>query len=105
MRDLLVLVAIGLGTYAFRAAFLLGADVRQPAALERVLPYVGPAVLAAITVPMLLAPHDALNLRESLPAVVAAAATWLVWRRTAGLLVPLLAGFAIWSLLAAVVPA
>jgi branched-subunit amino acid transport protein len=92
MGDLLVLAAIGLGTYAFRAAFLVGADARQPAALERVLPHVGPAVLAAITVPMLLAPHGALSLTESLPAVVAAAVTWLLWRRTAGLLVPLLGG-------------
>lgn len=105
MRDLLVLVAIGLGTYAFRAAFLLSADARQPAALERALPYVGPAVLAAITAPMLLTPHGALSLTESLPAAMAAAATWLLWRRTAGLLVPLLGGFATWSVLAAVVAA
>jgi branched-subunit amino acid transport protein len=105
MRDLLVLAAIGLGTYAFRAAFLMTAGARQPAALERVLPYVGPAVLAAITVPMLLAPRGALSLTESLPAAVAAAVTWLLWRRTAGLLVPLLGGLATWSVLAALVPA
>ncbi len=105
MRELLVLVAIGLGTYAFRASFLLGADARRPAALERVLPYVGPAVLSAITVPMLLSPHGALAVGEALPAVGAAAVTWLLWRRTAGLLVPLLGGFTVWSLLATVVPA
>jgi branched-subunit amino acid transport protein len=105
MSDLLVLAAIGLGTYVFRAAFLMTAEGRQPAALERVLPYVGPAVLAAITVPMLLAPGGALSLTESIPAVVAAAVTWLLWRRTAGLLVPLLGGLATWSLLAALVAA
>ena len=103
MRDVLVLVAIGLGTYGFRVAWLMTTEAQQPATLQRMLPYVGPAVLAAITMPMLLAPHGALSLAESLPAVAAAAVTWLLWRRTAGLLVPLVSGLATWSLLAALV--
>ncbi len=77
MRDVLVLVAIGLGTYGFRVAWLMTTEAQQPATLQRMLPYVGPAVLAAIT--------------------------WLLWRRTAGLLVPLVSGLATWSLLAALV--
>lgn len=105
MREVLVLAAIGLGTYAFRVAFLMTAEARQPAALARALPYVGPAVLAAITAPMLLAPHGAISLTESLPAVMAAAVTWLLWRRTAALLVPLVGGLGTWSLLVALVPA
>ncbi len=99
MRELMTLAVIGLGTYAFRVAFLVSADARQPAALTRLLPYVGPAVLAAITVPMLLAPQGAISVGASLPALAAGAVTWLLWRRTAGLLVPLLGGLALWWLL------
>jgi branched-subunit amino acid transport protein len=104
MRELMVLAAIGLGTYVFRAAFLITREARPPAVLERVLPYVGPAVLAAITLPMLLAPRGTISLTESVPAVLAGAVTWMLWRRTAGLLVPLVGGLALWWLLAALLP-
>lgn len=56
MRKLLVLAAIGLGTYAMRAVFLVTARTEPPAVVARLLPYVGPAVLAAIILPVLLAP-------------------------------------------------
>ena len=49
MRELLTLAVIGLGTYAMRAAFLVMAHRAPPARVARLLPYVGPAVLAAIT--------------------------------------------------------
>ena len=62
MGDLLALVAIGVGTYLMRAAFLVTARHRPPAPVARALPHVGPAVLAAITVPALVAPHGTVSL-------------------------------------------
>jgi len=103
MLELIVLVVVGAGTYAMRAAFLLTADARPPAALSRFLPHVGPAVLAAITVPMLLAPTGTISLTETLPALAAAALTWLLWRRTQKLPVALLGGLGLWWLLVAAV--
>lgn len=104
MSDLLTLLIIGAGTYAMRAAFLLTAEARVPAALDRFLPYVGPAVLAAIAVPGLLAPRGVVSLEETLPAVIAAAATWLVWNRFEQLPIALLSGLGLWWIIEAVVP-
>jgi len=96
VRELLILAAIGLGTYAMRAVFLVTARSEPPAAIARLLPYVGPAVLAAITVPALLAPRGTVSVTETLPALVAAAVTWLLWRRTGSLPVALFGGLGAW---------
>lgn len=98
MADLLVLLVIGLGTYAMRAAFLVPARPAPPAWVARLLPHVGPAVLAAITLPALLAPRGTLSATETLPAVLAAATTWALWRRTTSLPVALFGGLALWWL-------
>jgi branched chain amino acid efflux pump len=102
MSDLLILVGAGLGTYALRAAFLVTAGRRPPAPLAHVLPYIGPAVLAAIVAPALIAPHQAESVAAALPALVAAAVTWLLWRRTRSRPGPLFGGLAVALLLAAV---
>lgn len=104
MRELLILVAIGVGTYAMRAAFLVRAKAEPPAALARVLPHVGPAVLAAITVPALLAPHNTIALATTVPAVLAAAAAWLLWSRTRNLPIALFGGLALSWLVAWLIP-
>ena len=97
MRELLTLAAIGLGTYAMRAAFLVMARRRPPAAVARLLPYVGPAVLAAITVPAFVAPHGAIAFAETAPALLAGAAAWLAWRRLRrNLPIALFGGLAVW---------
>lgn len=96
MRELLILAVIGLGTYAMRAAFLVTARAEPPARLARLLPHVGPAVLAAITVPALLAPHGAISLVETVPSLLAAVLAWALWRRTASLPVALFGGLALW---------
>jgi branched-subunit amino acid transport protein len=98
VRELLILVAIGLGTYAMRAAFLVTAHAEPPARLARLLPHVGPAVLAAITVPALLAPRGAISLVETVPSLLAAVLAWALWRRTASLPVALFGGLALWWL-------
>lgn len=52
----LAIAALSLGTYALRASFLLGIDRLDglPPTLERVLPFVPTAVLAALVAPNLL---------------------------------------------------
>jgi branched-subunit amino acid transport protein len=98
MRELLVLVAIGLGTYAMRAVFLVRATVDPPARMARLLPHVGPAVLAAITVPALLAPRGEVSWSATVPSVLAAVVAWALWRRTASLPVALFGGLGVWWL-------
>jgi branched-subunit amino acid transport protein len=98
MGDLLTLVVIGLGTYLMRAAFLITVGRRTPAPVARALPHVGPAVLAAITVPVLVAPHGSISLVETVPSLLAAALAWAAWRRTTSLPRALFGGLAVWWL-------
>ena len=97
MYELLVLALIGLGTYAMRAAFLVMAHRTPPAPVARLLPYVGPSVLAAIVVPAFVAPHGTIALAETAPALLAAAAAWLAWRRLKrNLPIALFGGLVVW---------
>lgn len=96
MRELLVLVVVAIGTYAMRVVFLATAGTTPPRVVARLLPHVGPAVLAAITVPALLAPRGVLSVTETLPALVAAAIAWLLWRRLASLPAALFGGLGAW---------
>jgi branched-subunit amino acid transport protein len=99
MPELLTLVAIGLGTYAMRAVFLVTAGHRPPAPVARLLPYVGSAVLAAITLPAFVAPRGAMSLVETVPALLAAAAAWVAWRYVKkNLPIALFGGLAVWWL-------
>jgi branched-subunit amino acid transport protein len=105
VRELVALLVIGAGTYLMRAAFLLTKTAEPPALLSRYLPHVGPAVLAAITVPLLVAPRGTISVTETLPALAAAATTWFLWRRTEKVPTALLGGLALWWLLTTVVTA
>jgi branched-subunit amino acid transport protein len=78
-----------------RALFLVTARPEPPRWLARLLPHVGPAVLAAITVPALLAPHGTTSPAEVAVGLVAAVAAWALWRRTRSLPVALFGGFAV----------
>lgn len=105
MRELLIIVAIGLGTYAMRAVFIVTARSEPPAVVARLLPHVGPAVLAAITLPGLLAPRGVISAAESLPALGAAAVAWVLWWRTQRLPVALFGGLGAWWLAGALLAA
>ena len=105
MRELLVLAAIGLGTYVMRAVFLVTARSEPPAGVARLLPHLGPAVLAAITLPALLAPRGAVAAAETLPALGAAAVAWLLWRRTGRVPAALFGGLGVWWLAGALLAA
>ena len=97
MAELLTLVVIGLGTYAMRAAFLVMAHRAPPARVARLLPYVGPAVLAAITCPRSWPRTARSRFAETAPALLAAAAAWLAWRHLKrNLPIALFGGLAVW---------
>ena len=96
MFELLAVVLGGIVTFVSRAIFLVSKKLRPPKRVERYLPLVGPAVLAAIAVPGILAPRDAITLVDTVPAVIAAVVTWLVWRFTKQIALGLLAGLLLW---------
>jgi predicted branched-subunit amino acid permease len=98
MGELLTLVVIGVGTYAMRAAFLVTARRQPPALVARLLPHIGPAVLAAITLPALIAPRGSVAVADTVPALLAAAIAAVMWRRTKNLPVALFGGMALWWL-------
>ena len=93
--SVLVLIAIALGTYAFRAAFVVANRKSPPAPLSNALPLVGPAVLAAMTVPALLAPGGEIVPETSLPALAAALVCYLLRRLTNSLPIALLGGLGV----------
>ena len=98
MDELLTLVVIGVGTYAMRAAFLVTARRQPPALVTRLLPHIGPAVLAAITLPALIAPRGSVSIADTVPALLAAAIAAVAWRCTKSLPVALFGGMAVWWL-------
>lgn len=105
MIAVLAIVLGGVVTYAERVLFLLGGRLRPPKAADRFLPLVGPAVLGAITLPGIIAPRGEIALTETLPAVVAAVATWLLYRGTRQAIVGLLGGLLLWWTILAVLAA
>ncbi|MDV3222213.1 AzlD domain-containing protein [Intrasporangium sp.] len=96
MVELLVIVLVGLGTFGMRAAFLVRTHRAGAAGQSALLPLVAPAVLAAIAAPALLAPRGTGGWTESIPSLLAALVTLLVWRRAGGFPIPLLAGLVTW---------
>ncbi len=104
MSDLLVIAAVGIGTYAMRAVFLLrrGRSVRERS--NPMLQLVAPAVLAAIMLPALLAPRGAVSLPDTTASLAAAAACFLVWRRTRRFPHALVTGLVAWWLALALLP-
>lgn len=96
MLELIAVLLGGVVTFITRALFLVSKKLRPPKRVERYLPLVGPAVLAAIAVPGILAPRGEVNLVDTIPAVLAAVVTWLVWRWTRQLALGLLAGLLLW---------
>lgn len=96
MLDLLAVVLGGVVTYVTRVLFLVTKKVRPPRRSLRYLPLVGPAVLGAIAVPGIMAPRGDVSLIETLPAVVAAVLSWLLFRKTKQLVIALVGGLVLW---------
>ena len=75
-----VIIIVGIATFAMRFVFIaLFGKVGIPAWLERSLPYVAPSVLAAITVPAVIAPGGVVTLWSPLlpAAIIGGLAAWL----------------------------
>lgn len=96
MLDLLAIILGGVVTYIERVVFLVTKRVRPPKRVLKFLPLVGPAVLGAIAVPGLLAPRGEISLVETIPALLAAVASYLLWRWTKQMVVGLLGGLILW---------
>lgn len=79
---LLVLTVAALGTYAARGGLiLLLAERSLPATVERSLQYVGPAVLAALTVNLAVGDDGVGSVEFAEAAALLVAAVVAVWRR------------------------
>lgn len=105
MLELLAIVLGGIVTFATRAIFLVSKRLRPPKRVERYLPLVGPAVLGAIAIPGILAPRGEISLVDTVPAVIAAIATWLGWKFTKQIAIGLLVGLGLWWAILAVMVA
>jgi branched-subunit amino acid transport protein len=96
MLELLAIILGGVVTFVTRALFLVSRKLRPPKRVEKYLPLVGPAVLGAIAIPGILAPRGEVSLVDTIPAVIAAVVTWLVWKLTKQIAAGLVAGLAVW---------
>jgi len=82
MSPWLIVILVGIGTYLTRLSFvgILG-DREIPAAVERPLRLVAPAVIAAIAIPELVAPADTIDISfDNLRLLAGIVAILVAWR-------------------------
>jgi branched-subunit amino acid transport protein len=96
--NFLAIVIVGIGTYIFRAAFIVGfAEREMSPGLIRALEFVGPAVLSALVVALLVGDSGGVEL--GVPEVAALALAGVVGWRTRNLIYTVVAGMgAFWLL-------
>ena len=100
MTAWLVIVAVGLGTYAFRAtAFAVVGSRSLPTWTERPLAYVGPAALGALVGAMLLTSNGRPDV-PGLAEAAAAAAAFVTVHRTGNIARGILVAFPVLWLVA-----
>lgn len=98
MTAFLAILAVGLGTYLSRSIFIVAlADRTIPPRVVRALGYVGPAVLSALIVALLV--DDSGSVSAGVAEVSAFAAGAFVGWRTRNLIYTVLAGMAIFWLM------
>lgn len=92
-----LIVAVGLGTLAFRLSFLLLFERLDglPPRAERALGYIPPAVFAAIALPSVVSPESLAALSPDLGRLLAAAAAAVVARRTENIVATIGVGMAV----------
>ena len=81
MSAWLTVILAGVGTYLIRVSFVVALqDIEVPELVQRALRYVPPAVLAALSIPPVVAPDGQLGIippaPEFLAAIVAAVVAW-----------------------------
>jgi branched-subunit amino acid transport protein len=102
VSDFLATVVVGVGTYVFRAVFIVAlAKRRIPEVVLVALKYVGPAVLGALIVALLTDPEG--NVQIGIPEVVAFVAGGFVAFRTRSHIWTLVAGMAVYWVVRALV--
>jgi branched-subunit amino acid transport protein len=101
MSTFAAIVAVGLGTFASRAVFIVGLANRAiPGAVLRALEYVGPATLSALIVTLMTSDG---HVRAGLPEVAGLGVAVLAGLKTTNLTILLAAGMATYWLVRAVV--
>lgn len=96
-----VVAGVAVVTYLLRASFLLGIDRlgELPPALERVLPFVPTAVLAALVAPNLFVPEGAIAIGPGNGRLVAGTVAFVVASRTGNMLATVGVGMGVlWGL-------
>lgn len=98
MTAFLAILVTGVGTYLTRASFIVGLANRTiPQPVSRGLEFVGPAVLAALVVTLLV--DESGRVAVGVPELAGLAAAGVVGWRTRGVLWTVLAGMAaFWGL-------
>lgn len=98
MTAFLAILVTGIGTYLTRASFIVGLANRTiPPRVSRALEFVGPAVLAALVVTLLV--DESGRVAVGVPEVAGLAAAGLAGWRTRGVLWTVLAGMGTFWLL------
>lgn len=96
--NFLAIVIVGIGTYIFRAAFIVGLASREISpGLIRTLEFVGPAVLSALVVALLVGDSDGVEL--GVAEVAGLVAGGLVGWKTRNLIYTVVAGMGVFWLL------
>jgi branched-subunit amino acid transport protein len=102
MSTWLVILAVGLFTFATRLSFiLLFGRYSVPPALQRALRYVPPAALTAIIFPEMLAPHGTLDISVGNLRLIAGLLAIIVAWRSKNIFLTILIGMAALQLLQA----
>lgn len=102
MTAWLVIAAVAVGTFAFRASMLLALGGRQlPAWTDRPMALVGPAAVAALVASLVLTSGGRF-VAPPIPVLAAVAAGFLVTRRTGNVMHAFAAGLPVFWLLTAV---
>lgn len=98
MTNFLAILIVGIGTYVFRSVFIVALANREiPQGLARALEFVGPAVLSALVVALLVG--DSGSVEAGVPEVAALIAGGFVGWKTRNLIYTVLAGMGIFWLL------
>jgi branched chain amino acid efflux pump len=98
MSNFLAILIVGIGTYAFRSVFIVAlADREISPGLLRALEFVGPAVLSALVVALLVG--DSGSVEADIPEVVALVVGGVVGWKTRNLIYTVLAGMGVFWLL------
>jgi branched-subunit amino acid transport protein len=91
-RTWTAIVLAGIGTFAMRASFLAFAHrlVDVPPWAQRILRQIPPAALAALVIPAMIRPHDAIDLTQ--PRLVAGLLAAVIAWRTKNIALTLIVG-------------